>query len=175
LLLVFLAYLCATQDVPFTPCPLLGPRFPIQKSTIGSAIVKGGIRNLTDLLDIYIATGDEKFGPITPKTTSFSITLFSIEDSNSIDPFFYEYHHSSQVNSSIDVHTVYSVGDLTTLFTVWLFLIEAEEAYWSDLVTKWISELGLSHQTNVTNPDNWAAVTLGDRAVHLRRYRTVQY
>jgi CubicO group peptidase (beta-lactamase class C family) len=167
LILLLLDISCAADYIPFTPCPLLGPRFPIPKYTSESAIVREGTQNLTDALNSYVAAGDGDFGSITPNITSFSITLFSVDKPNSTDPYFYEYHHSSQTNTKVDVRVIYPVGDLTTLFTVWLFLIEAGEEYWSDPVSKWLPELASSFGSETTNLKYWDSVTLGDLAAHL--------
>ncbi|ORY18631.1 beta-lactamase/transpeptidase-like protein [Clohesyomyces aquaticus] len=166
---------CSAQDIPFTPCPLLGPRFPIPKSTAMSPIIREGLQNLTNTLDLYLRASDGKYGPVTPNTTSFSLALFSTDDSNSTTPFFYQYHHTapSLSNSSegvrkIDGDSVYRVGDVTTMFTTWLFLIEAGEAYWDDPVSKWLPQLAAAAQlVEPLERVHWDQITLGDLAAHL--------
>ncbi|CAO2652137.1 Nn.00g004200.m01.CDS01 [Neocucurbitaria sp. VM-36] len=158
----------AAQNADFAPCSLLGPRFPIPRNTIASPIIQSGLLNLTAALDAYISTGDGEFGPITPNTTSFSIALFSIDESNSTKPFMYEYHHTTESVAMVDADSVYRVGDLTTLFTTWLFLIEAGEEYWPDPVSKWVPELrSNTSMTETIGRVNWDSVTLGDLAAHL--------
>ncbi|KAF2789298.1 beta-lactamase/transpeptidase-like protein [Melanomma pulvis-pyrius CBS 109.77] len=165
----------AAQDAPFSACPLLGPRFPILPSTATSSIIQQGLQNLTTAFDDYMLTGTGDFGLITPNTTSFSIALFSTETSNSSNPFLYEYHHtaltlknSSKGVKAVDANSVYRTGDLTTLFTIWLFLIEAGEQYWEDPVSKWVPELA-SNTSLVTSISQvqWDKVTLGDLAANL--------
>lgn len=165
----------AAQDAPFSACPLLGPRFPILPSTATSPIIQHGLQNLTTAFDDYVSTGTGDFGLITPNTTSFSIALFSTETSNSSKPFFYEYHHTALTleNSTtgvkaVDANSVYRAGDLTTLFTIWLFLVEAGEQYWEDPVSKWVPELA-SNTSLVTSISQvqWDKVTLGDLAANL--------
>src|SRR5262245_12991891 len=131
----------AADTVPFSPCPLLGPRFPIVHSIHTSPIIKEGLKNLSDALNLYVNTANGTFGEITPNTTSFSISVFSADDSNTTDPFFFEYHHtaSSLKNANkgvtkVNKDSVYRIGDLSTLFTVWIFLIEAGEEYLDDPV-----------------------------------------
>lgn len=176
-----LVLLCATigilanaQDVPFSPCPLLGPRFPISSKLSDSAIMQFGLQNLTTALNDYQLALNGTFGPVSA-STSFSIALFSTEETNSTRPFMFEYHHTSESLKvkrlglpDIDADTIYSVGDLTTMFTTWLFLVEAGEQYWNDPVSKWIPELmdaAQSRQSRISA--NWNEIKLGDLAAHL--------
>ncbi|KAJ4294194.1 hypothetical protein N0V90_007884 [Kalmusia sp. IMI 367209] len=162
------------QDVPFSPCPLLGPRFPIARNLSASTVIQSGFKNLTDALDDYVASLNGTFGP-TSSSTSFSIALFSTDSSNSTRPFIYEYHHTSDTlanatagTTKVDGDSVYRVGDLTTLFTTWLFLTEAGEQHWEDPVSKWVPELVEATQNlDRFSAVNWNEVTLGDLAAHL--------
>ena len=163
---------CA-EDVPFSPCPLLGPRFPLVKNISSSQIIQSGLVNLTEALDEYVSTLNGTYGP-TSATLSYSIALFSTEDNDSSSPMFYEYHHMSDTftndtSKQVDKNTVYPIGDLTTLFTTWLFLIEAGEEHWSDSVSKWVPEL-MAVAQNISTSSTvvaWKDVTLGDLAAHL--------
>ncbi|KAF2713252.1 beta-lactamase/transpeptidase-like protein [Pleomassaria siparia CBS 279.74] len=164
----------AAQDAPFSVCPLLGPRFPILPSSASSPTIDQGLQNLTAALDNYVLAGSGDFGAVTPNTTSFSVSLFFTEDTNSTKPFFYEYHHTSNTLKNategakkIDADSVYRVGDLTTLFTTWLFLIEAGEEYWVDPVSKWVPELAAKNSADSISTVQWNQVTLGDLAANL--------
>jgi CubicO group peptidase (beta-lactamase class C family) len=121
-----------------------------------------------------MAEGEGDFGTVTPKTTSYSIALFSTAQSNSTRPFFYEYHHTaaSLANSTegvrnLDSDSIYRIGDLTTLFTTFLFLVEAGQSYWDEPVSNWVPELGTSTLENDIKSVNWKKTTLGDLAAHL--------
>ncbi|KAJ4375975.1 hypothetical protein N0V83_001255 [Neocucurbitaria cava] len=130
--------------------------------------MQDGLQNLTDALDAYLSKGDGEFGPITPNTTAFSIALYSIDESNSTKPFIYEYHHATEKVPVVDANSVYQVGDLTTLFTTWLFLLEAGEEYWTDPVSKWVPELRSdTSKTKTIGRVDWNSVTFGDLAAHL--------
>ncbi|KAK3214141.1 hypothetical protein GRF29_28g2121326 [Pseudopithomyces chartarum] len=160
-----------TQDIPFSPCPLLGPRFPIPTHLSTSKIIQSGLQNLTSAFDNYVTTLNGTFGP-TSATTSFSVILFSTENTNASDPFLFEYHHTARSLSNktsavqkVDRDTIYPIGDLTTLFTTWLFLIEAEEQHWADPITAWIPEL--RQNSTASTAVKWDDITLGDLAAHL--------
>ncbi|CAI6332423.1 unnamed protein product [Periconia digitata] len=166
--------LSAAQESAFSPCPILGPRFPNPKSIATSTIVREALENLTKALDSYMDAGDGENGPVYPNTTSLSISLFSTEMSNSSDTFLYEYHHTATAegNSTSEVieagpDTVYPIGDLTTLFTVYLFLKEAGEAYWNDPVTKFVPELQEYATKGGKGKIAWDEITLGDLAGNL--------
>ncbi|KAJ4356512.1 uncharacterized protein N0V89_004546 [Didymosphaeria variabile] len=162
------------EDVPFSPCPLLGPRFPIPTQLSASPILQSGLKNLTDAFDDYVTSLNGTFGP-TSSSTSFSVALFSTEDTDSTQPFLYEYHHTapSFANETsgtleVDADTVYQIGDSTTLFTTWLFLIEAGEQHWTDPVSRWVPELlDAANGTASGISVDWDDVTLGDLAAHL--------
>ncbi|KAF2449018.1 beta-lactamase/transpeptidase-like protein [Karstenula rhodostoma CBS 690.94] len=170
LLFFSIAKPASTQDVPFSPCPLLGPRFPVPTKLATSPIFQSGLHNLTQVLDDYVTNLNGTFGPIS-SSTSFSITLFSTEETNSSQPFLYEYHHTAPGTlgtPKADANSVYEIGDLTTLFTTWLFLIEAGEHHWTDPVSRWVPELVDSAQNKGSGfAVDWDAVTLGDLAGHL--------
>lgn len=138
-------------NAEISACPLLGPRFPIPKTSSTSSIVQDGLKRLTAAFDAYVATGDGDFGPITPNTTSFGVALFSTEELDSVKPYFYEYHYTAAAlgelpidREGVDASTTYPIGDMPTLFTAWLFLINTGEDMWTDPVTKCVPELSQS-------------------------------
>ena len=165
-----------------SPCPLLGPRFPIPTSLAASPAIQTGVAGLRTELDTSIATSNTSDnGPTSPNTTSFSIALFAPGNGNSLpaDPFFFQYHHTASglANSSagvkaVDDNSVYRIGPLTQIFTVWTFLVEAGSSYWDDAVTKHVPELvdassKLSAQQDPVSYVDWEEVTLGMLASHL--------
>ncbi|KAF2651180.1 alkaline D-peptidase [Lophiostoma macrostomum CBS 122681] len=163
---VFLTILLSTltRAASFVPCPLLGPRFPILSSTSSSKIVQEGSKNLTDAFDAYLTKGDGVFNTITPNTTSFKLGKANL----------YEYHHNadSLANatkgvSNVDADSIYRIGDLTTLLTTFLFLVEAGESHWDEPISKWVPELRDIGFDNVIRSVQWDKITLGDLAAHL--------
>jgi CubicO group peptidase (beta-lactamase class C family) len=99
-----------------------------------------------------VPAGNSSNGPITPNTTSFSIALFSTEN-NSSDPYLWQYRHTAPSLSistgvkSVDADSVYRIGTLTQLFTVYTILTEAGDVHWEEPVTKWIPELAQATKT----------------------------
>jgi hypothetical protein len=157
----------------FSPCPLLGPRYPIPayKTISSSPIVQEALANLTATLDGMNAAANSSHGPTTPNITTYSIALF--DGGSSFDePFFYEYHYAAHAylngkngSTTLDSETIFDIGDLKKVFDVWLFLIEAGEGHWHESVTQWVPEL----QTTPNASDGigyvaWDDVTIGDLA-----------
>lgn len=69
----------------------------------------------------------------------------------------------------MDENSVYRIGTLSQMFTVYAFLIAAGEEHWDESVTKWVPEL--ANASEILNDQSkyvdWNAVTLGDLAGHL--------
>lgn len=160
------------------PCPLLGPNFPLPTSLSSAPAVQVGIKDLQDQLKSSIDTGNSSFGVTTPNTTSFSIALFSTENDRSI-PYLWQYHHTAPALSNstsgvkiVDENSIYRLGTVTQLFTVYTFLVEASERHWDKPVTKWVPELNqasniLDAKKHPLDYVDWESVTLGDLAGHL--------
>jgi hypothetical protein len=174
---VLFSSLQALSDAAFTPCPILGPNYPIPPSSSlsNSTIIQQGLSDLTALLDQTIFPNNSTHGPTSPNTTSFSIALFhSASGNGASSPFFYEYHHtaSSWVNQQIDADSIYRIGTLSQIFTVWAFLIETGEKYWNEPATRFIPELAQIAKSFTAKSDmvecvDWTDVTLGDLAGHM--------
>ena len=179
LVVVFFLFQSILSD-DFQACPLLGFYYPPPISIGSSSTIHEALRNLTGTLDENIAAGNGSHGPTTPNTTSFSLALFSTSAGNSSEqPFFYQYHHtalslknSSSGTQSVDADSIYRIGTLTQVFTVWLFLIEAGESVWYSPVTKYVPELTeavrvLNAEQNPIEYVDWDDVLIGDLASHL--------
>lgn len=172
-LLTFLAFVGGIlADNP--PCPPLGPNFPMPMGLSTSPFVASGIQKLQAELASAIVTGNSSNGPTTPNTTSFSLCLFSTENTNSSSPFLWEFHHSAPSLSNttsgvkiVDASSIYRIGTLSQLFTVYAFLIQAGEVHWGEPVTRWVPALANATDSQSADFVDWTAVTLGDLAGHL--------
>lgn len=158
----------SAQRSLYQPCPLLGPFFPTPLIDSASPALTKVAQSLNKLLDDYIVAGDGQFGLITPNTTSFSLALFA--GSNYVPgpddlPFFYEYHHDTNDldDSGLDKGSVFALGDLTQLFTVYTQLAALGDGVWSHSVLDYVLEL---HNVSLAASDaisqvQWKDVTLG--------------
>jgi hypothetical protein len=162
-----------SQDI-YQPCPLLGPRFPLPTGLSSAHALQAALVNLTAALDA-LSTGDSGEFSATTNSTTFSIALFSSDPlANTSSPLFYQYHHTA-LNStapSINVQkvhadTVYNVARVTTVFTVYAFLIAVGEAHWLDPITTHIPELASLGGNGHVASGNWEDVRLIDLASNM--------
>jgi hypothetical protein len=177
-LLVALSTICllipsiSAQREFFQPCPLLGSWVPAPNINPSSAAIEAATKSVNKLLDEYIVKADGRFGPISPNTTSFSIALFA--GSNYIpgsdnSPFFYEYHHaaSNLAREHLDKDSVFALGDLTQLFTVYTQLAELGDDVWSRSIVDFLPELRNVSTMDAIHAVRWEDVTLGSLAGHM--------
>ena len=168
----FLMSTTQAQRELFHPCPLLGSFVPAPIIDSSSASIKAATKSVNKLLDEYIVEADGRFGPISPNTTGFSIALFAgsnyIPGSDDL-PFFYEYHHTASNLAAVglDKDSVFALGDLTQLFTVYTQLAELGDEVWSRSIVEFLPELRNVSTTNAIHAVQWEDVTLGSLAGHM--------
>lgn len=173
LLAAFLSLTTANDS--FQPCPLLGPRFPIPTALTTSQTMNMALRNLTEAFDEMISSGDSSFGEISPNTTSFSVALFSTHGSgNASEPFIYQYHHTAPslaANSNgvteVGSSSIYNIGGLTQMLTVYTFLICVGDVHWQRPITNFLPELVSSTPSQPSKSIQWEDVRLIDLASHM--------
>ena len=159
---------------PETPCPLLGPDFPAPKNLSSSPVIQAALKNLTALLKSAISTGNSTHGVVPFNTTSFGLSIFSLDDQSNSSRIF-EFHQTSPTLANVtsgvhhvDANSIYRVGSISKLLTTYTFLIESGYTHWFDPVTKWVPELAAAAkgddtpQQDAIDAVQWNDVTLGD-------------
>ncbi|EFE44816.1 hypothetical protein TRV_00367 [Trichophyton verrucosum HKI 0517] len=167
--------ICSSSGLSFTPCPLLGPAFPEFTLDTGSEVLTSALKNLTKAFDKLVLEGNGDHGEIFPNTTSFSLSLFSVNEGNASDqPYFFDYHYTAPPLKfhPVGKDTIYRIGGLTEIFTVWTILIEAGDRIWNTPVTEYIPELAdaVSYRNGKKNPVSyvdWETITVGQLASHM--------
>lgn len=172
-LLVLGSLQCTTLAQPIWP--LYGPDFPPLRNLSSNKTFQSALSALTQLLQQTISTGNTSYGPFDSANTSYSIELFSNYEST---PLFTTHFTSPAVATyqygvkSVDSNTVFRIGSVTKLLTVYTFLIEAGDSSFGHPVAKYVPELLEAAQT--TNPtadslDNvaWDEITIGELASHM--------
>jgi hypothetical protein len=149
----------------FQNCPILGLSFPTPKSLSTSSLIQDASANLTATIEQTLQSGQSL-----DFNTSFSVGIFSIASSDLL----FQYHHSapSLVNSTtgitaVDADTIYRIGSVSKLLTVFTYLIELGDASWSDPVTKYIPELQTASGSDPVSSAAWADITVGALAAQL--------
>ncbi|KAF1809860.1 beta-lactamase/transpeptidase-like protein [Eremomyces bilateralis CBS 781.70] len=158
----------------YQPCPLLGPRFPLPTGLPTSKPLQAALMNLTAALDA-LSTGDSHDFTATTNTTSFSVALFSSDPlSNASSPFFYQYHHTASNSTAgpigvreVNADSVYNVARITSVFTVYAFLVAAGDTHWLDPITKHVPELAASEGSQPVESVKWEDVRLIDLASNM--------
>ncbi|KAI2472479.1 beta-lactamase/transpeptidase-like protein [Annulohypoxylon bovei var. microspora] len=144
-------------------CPLDGPAFPKPLRLPESEAVKTAVATLKD-----------KFVNITAaaQNYSMSIQVFSATDPL---PLFSLSHTAPSLASqnttgvkSVDENTVFRLGSLTKIYTIYAFLINAGDSYWNEPITKYVPELqALANRSDPVNYVAWDDITLGGLATQL--------
>jgi len=169
-------FLLYSSALSFTPCPLLGPAFPPFSIDTKDKTIGGALQKLTHEFDTLVVKSTGVHGDVSPNTT-FSIALFSSDTGNAEDePFFWQYHHTAPAlnHSSVGSHaadkdSIYRIGGLTEVFTVWSLLLTRDgDQIFDDPVTKYLPELSDStREQDVIGHVRWDDVTVGQLASHM--------
>lgn len=160
-------YLVNTQSTSLN-CPILGPDFPTPQHISTSVLLTDAQASFVKLLSNSAST--------VSNDSAFSISLFSVDE----DELLFQYHHSPPVPpatgvSTVDADSIYRIGSLTKVFSVWTFLIEVGDGYFSEPITRYVPELAAAVLRSGNNSvefdeiDNvrWDDVTLGALASHM--------
>jgi hypothetical protein len=136
---------CIDNDIPFFGCAPLGAYYPPPTISKTSKPLKSLISEFTKVFDDLIKNGrSEKYGEITPNTTSFSVIIFGGDESLRDDPVFFEYYYTSPEdkvsNENLTLNTKFPLGDVSMVFTVYAWLAKMGEQ-WETPITKYLPEL----------------------------------
>lgn len=157
--------LLATRAHAIPPCPYNGPAFP-KPTDFSSATMQAALDAITTTFE-----GRDADAATNPALTSYSIQVFSAAGD---EPIWERYHSSQQLEaygvSAVDGDSVYRIGSLTKIFTVYTFLVEAGDTHWNEPVTKWVPELADMAANYTEDPlmnVDWDSITLGMLASQL--------
>lgn len=130
-------------------CPVLGPAFPTPKKLHTSATFQEKLQTLHTSLDDAFKSGNSTHGSLNPDDT-FSIQIFS---TTSEEPLL-DYHRRGPAvlgNRTVDGDSIYRIASTSKLITVYMLLVQAGDAIFSEKVTKYVPELaGAGHWDDIT-------------------------
>ncbi|KAH7130307.1 beta-lactamase/transpeptidase-like protein, partial [Dendryphion nanum] len=120
-------------------CPILGPVFPPAKSLSTSSSFKTALASLQSQLQDAFKTGDSAHGPVGINDT-YSIQIFSAAKK---DLLFEQHHRGTNLaaETPIDGNSVYRVGSVAKMYTVYLLLLQSGDAIFSEPLTRYLPEL----------------------------------
>lgn len=144
--------LCSlTSFVGASTCPFYGQAFPAPKQLAADAAFQGSIEALEASITQAIISGNDTFGPIKANDT-YSIQIFSTQDKKPLSDF-----HRRGPNivgdRPIDGDSIYRIGSVTKLYTVYLLLLHLGDGVFEDPVTKYLPEL--------SGKGNWDEIRVG--------------
>lgn len=125
--------------------------------------------NLTQTLQGVLSKGETPHGNVSMNDTAYSASLFSIDDPDLL----WEFHHTPDIirNGSygvreIDQDSVYRIGSISKLVTVYATLAKIGDKYWDRPVTEFLPELSGRNKSHENTNDwvQWEQVTLGQLA-----------
>lgn len=171
--LVLLVAASAAADLYDQPCPLYGQSYPAPKSLAISKHIESAAQSVLDQL-LRAQNETTAYGPLDTETTAFSVEFYSLDGE---DALFSHHYTPTQLVSQrtvgveeVDSDTIYRVGSVSKLWTVYLYLLAAGDQTWDDPITKFIPELQEISQTQEIDPTSdvdWESITVGALASHL--------
>jgi hypothetical protein len=144
--------------------PLLGPDYPAPSNLLNDAQIISAGRNLSKQLDFLVNGNSTDFDI----SSSFSIQWFTAEINQSLLQYHYtgpSVAQSSDRSHDITEDSIYRVGSISKLYTMYLFLTEAGDQYFARPITDFVPELAqaaLNETTSgTTNATQWEDITIG--------------
>lgn len=156
-------------------CSLLGPDIPPPRKPSNSTAIQTALLSIQSAISSAINTENTTYGLLDTTSTSFSISIFSQHEPDSL--FTYHYNAPSLANSSdgvkeIDGDSLYRIGSISKLLTVYTFLITVGDTSFNEPITKFIPELAqYTAQNPASNNEiditDWSSITIGSLTSHL--------
>ena len=155
-------------------CPLLGAVYPAPRNINSYTLTRSTAASLTATLDQAVRENKTAYGEFSSASNSFSISVVS---ANEDKPIFQYQHIAIQLDNSsaraVTADTVFRIGSISKLFTVFALLLQKGTVLFDDPVTKYTPELAqvAKAQASTTfdpiSEVQWKDVTIGALASHL--------
>ncbi|KAL3954280.1 hypothetical protein ACCO45_012236 [Purpureocillium lilacinum] len=155
---------------------LLGPAYPAPSNLAAASAIREAAASISSALKSALDSGHSPFGNFTGKATSLSLEAVSaIDDGSSpILDFHYtaaELNTSAGSTSRVAADTVYRIGSVSKLFTVYALLLHGGAQYRDRPVTDFVPELrraaALPGADDAVERVQWRDVTVGALASQL--------
>lgn len=146
-------------------CPLLGPAYlPLTNPDLSSTFFQSAKTAFEDgIAEAFVA------GLLSNETGIFSVQVFSSDTTMPL----YEYHYVAQNSSSLsgkslNSETLYRIGSVSKVVSVYSILSRLSDTHWDDPVVDLVPELArVPRSSNVIEDVQWSEITLGELASQL--------
>jgi hypothetical protein len=153
---------------------LLGPTFPPPRLLITNDNFLFASSQLSSQLRSSLEQGKTPFGNLTPGASSVSISMTSTAQESTIFDFNFtgsSLNVSAGGTDQVSGDSVFRIGSISKLLTVYAFLLNDGMAHWGKPVTNYVPEICQAAQRWRNNSEldyvRWEEVTLGDLASHM--------
>ena len=156
----------SAEAIKKTGCPILGPAFPAPTALSQDSTFLSKAEELTSKLNEAIEDGSLP-------AISFAVQVFSSEEDDA--PFdFYHTDDPVKVGSvgvqEVDENTMFRIGSISKLWTMFLFMTLEGTRYFNEPVSKYVPELQMNYSAAQAKDTitylQWSDVTIGELASH---------
>ncbi|KAL6918990.1 hypothetical protein FSHL1_002971 [Fusarium sambucinum] len=146
-------------------CPLLGPIFPPVNHPLKSSTFSNAISQLNATFGDF-----DRNGTFDELNTTLYVQAFSASDTLFQHGYVPSSMKSFLTSGTLNENTVFRIGSVSKLVTVYTLLAEVGMKNMNDPVTKWVPELARAAKKNKGDPTRrvqWDEVTIGQLAGQL--------
>jgi hypothetical protein len=152
-------------------CFPLGPTYPPPRAPSKTRAVTRALEIFNSTIIESLTTNGSSYGQLDPNTTSFSLEIFSLHESQPLFTYHFsapEFGNATEGVRKVNSSTVYRLGSMSKLLSVYNFLIAAGDVHFNEPITKYVPELATfaaqhkaALQTNDIDYVSWDEVTVG--------------
>lgn len=143
---------------------LLGPAFEPPTKLIAEKAIISTVANVTQLLQSMFLTGKTPYGNMVGNDTALSVQVASLDGAAPLVDFHYtpaSLNVSAGSTAKVDADSVYRIGSLSKLYTVYTLLANNGRQYWDTPVAELIPELKAQRNGSVIEQSQWSEITVG--------------
>jgi Beta-lactamase len=157
-----------TDGYASSDCPLLGPDMPVPTALSSNSYFQQATKSFPQALS------NGTYGNINLSNVTFSVSVFSAIDKKTLYSL---YNTAESVKSAptgvknVDGDSVYRLGSISKLLTIYAILMELGDGHWNDPITRYVPELKQAQSnysaSSAIDSVQWEEVTLGELASHM--------
>lgn len=145
---------------------LLGPDFQPPTNVAAEMAIVSATDTVKTLLESMFLTGNTPYGNMQANDTALSVNIVSLDSDTPVLDFHHTPHSlniSAGSTSKVDRNSVYRIGSVSKLFTVYALLVNNGRKYWDTPVPDLIPELRHANGQNdsIVEYAQWDDITVG--------------